>query len=228
MKNGILCIETATKNCSVALFEDGHLVSCREESSTEYIHSEKLAQFIDEVLTENKITAKNLAAVAVSSGPGSYTGLRIGVSTAKGIGVGAGIPLIAIPNLVQLALAATTIDDSFELYIPMLDARRMEVFTSVFNASLDILEETYAKVIDEDSFSDLDGKKIAIFGDGAEKCLETLNWLNVELLEVQCSARNLGQITLTKLIEKKFEDLAYFEPFYLKDFIAGTPKKIFK
>lgn len=228
MKNGILCIETATKNCSVALFEDGHLVSCLEESSTEYIHSEKLALFIDQVLSENNTTAKDLTAVAISSGPGSYTGLRIGVATAKGICVGAGLPLIAIPNLFQLAVAARLKAPSFDMYIPMLDARRMEVFTSVFNASLDILEETYAKVIDEDSFSDLDGKKIAIFGDGAEKCLETLNWLNVELLEVQCSARNLGQIALTKLIEKKFEDLAYFEPFYLKDFIAGTPKKIFK
>ena len=228
MKNGILCIETATKNCSVALFEDGHLVSCLEESSAEYIHSEELALFIDQVLSENNITAKDLSAVAISSGPGSYTGLRIGVATAKGICVGAGLQLIAIPNLFQLAVAARLKAPSFDMYIPMLDARRMEVFTSVFNASLDILEETYAKVIDEDSFSDLDGKKIAIFGDGAEKCLETLNWLNVELLEVQCSARNLGQITLTKLIEKKFEDLAYFEPFYLKDFIAGTPKKIFK
>ena len=228
MKNGILCIETATKNCSVALFEDGHLVSCREESSTEYIHSEKLAQFIDEVLTENKITAKNLAAVAVSSGPGSYTGLRIGVSTAKGIGVGAGIPLIAIPNLVQLALAATTIDDSFELYIPMLDARRMEVFTAVFTANLEVLENTYAKEIDADSFNDLAGKRIAIFGDGADKCLETLSGLNVKLVNVNCSARNMGQIALTKLRDQNFEDLAYFEPFYLKDFIAGTPKKVFK
>lgn len=228
MKNGILCIETATKNCSVSLFEDGHLLSCIEESSSEYIHSEKLALFIDEILTNNKITAKQLSAVAVSSGPGSYTGLRIGVSTAKGICVGAGIPLIAIPNLVQLALAAKIKDDSFELYIPMLDARRMEVFTAVFQSNLEVLENTYAKEIHEGSFNDLAGKRIAIFGDGAEKCLETLSDLNVKLVKVNCSARNMGHIALTKLKDQNFEDLAYFEPFYLKDFIAGAPKKVFK
>jgi tRNA threonylcarbamoyladenosine biosynthesis protein TsaB len=228
MKNGILCIETATKNCSVALFEDGHLVSCIEESSSEYIHSEKLALFIEEILIDNKISAKQLSAVAVSSGPGSYTGLRIGVSTAKGICVGAGIRLIAIPNLIQLALAAKTKDDSFELYIPMLDARRMEVFTAVFQSDLEVLENTYAKEIDEGSFKDLAGKRIAIFGDGAEKCLETLSDLNVKLVKVHCSARNMGHIALTKLQDQNFEDLAYFEPFYLKDFIAGVPKKVFK
>ena len=104
----------------------------------------------------------------------------------------------------------------------------MEVFTAVFAANLEVLENTYAKEIDEHSFSDLAGKRIAIFGDGAEKCLETLNDLNVKLVNVNCSARNMGQIALTKLQDQDFEDLAYFEPFYLKDFIAGTPKKVFK
>ena len=223
----ILCIETATKNCSVAIFRNENLISIREEESDEYIHSEKLATFIEEVFQESKINPTELSAIAVSAGPGSYTGLRIGVSTAKGICLAANnVPLISVPNLLQMAHKARMMDTSFDYYIPMLDARRMEVYTIVFNGELTEIKETHAKIIDDSSYVDLKGR-VAIFGDGAEKCLTTLGHLSVELLEVKCSARNMATIAFNKLSKGEFENLAYYEPFYLKDFIAGAPKKVF-
>lgn len=226
MSKVILCLETATKICSVALFKEGKMIGVKEESSEEYIHSEKLALFIDEVLTMTETQPSDLSAVAVSSGPGSYTGLRIGVSTAKGICLGANSSLISIPNLTQMAAYAIKMHSEYDFYIPMLDARRMEVFTSVFDTDFRIVRETEALVVDENSFGELKGKKIAIFGDGASKCMEVLNHLDVELLNIHCSARNMGELALEKLRTNSLEDLAYFEPYYLKEFVAGKPKKL--
>ncbi len=222
----ILCIETATKVCSVALFRDEELVSIREESSEKYIHSEKLATFIDECMKESGVKYVELSAVAVSAGPGSYTGLRIGVSTVKGICFGAGLPLLAIPNLEQLAHAAIRVNPEFDAYLPMIDARRMEVFTGGWNREGEQFMETSAVEVDEGSFSALQNMKICILGDGAAKCVDTLGHLEVELIEMHCTARNMGKLALEKFKRGETEDLAYYEPFYLKEFVAGKPKKL--
>ncbi len=227
MNEYILCIETATKNCSVSLFNGEKELVFKEESGENYIHSEKLTLFIDEVLKEANVDSISLSAVAVSSGPGSYTGLRIGVSTAKGICFGSETPLIAIPNLTQLAEQARASFPDYDYYIPMLDARRMEVYASVIDKVGQVTKETTAIEIDQSSFSKLNERRVAIFGDGAAKCLDTLGHLDVYLLDTTCSARNMGKLALEKLRKEQFEDLAYFEPFYLKEFIAGTPKKLF-
>ncbi|MFK7757834.1 MAG: tRNA (adenosine(37)-N6)-threonylcarbamoyltransferase complex dimerization subunit type 1 TsaB [Flavobacteriales bacterium] len=221
----LLCIESATKNCSVALFKGEECITVKEESSESYIHSEKLALFVEEVLAQADDSRKMLAAVVISAGPGSYTGLRIGTALAKGICFSLNIPLISVPSLSQLAHAAHFIDSSFNYYIPMLDARRMEVYCGVFNNELHQELDTSAKVIDINSFSEFSHKRIAIFGDGAEKCLELLE-VKVELIDLECSARNMGKLALQKYSDKEFESLAYYEPFYLKEFIAGTPKKL--
>jgi len=222
----ILCIESATKNCSVALFKGEECLAFREESSESYIHSEKLALFANEVLAAVENSRTLLSAVAVSAGPGSYTGLRIGTALAKGIAFSLDVPLISIASLTQLADAAQSLKHGFDVYIPMLDARRMEVYCAVFSSGLEQVNPTEAKVINGDSFSDLKDKKVLIMGDGAEKCVEELRHLNVEYLELECSARNMGKLALDKYLTEQFESLAYYEPFYLKEFIAGTPKKL--
>lgn len=226
MKPLILAIESATKNCSVALFQGDELIEVNEQSSDQYIHSEKLAVFIEDLFQSNGIAPKELQAVAVSAGPGSYTGLRIGVSAAKGLCFSADAKLLSIPTLTQLATAARNIHSEFDCYIPMLDARRMEVYASVFNSTGEETAGTEAVVVSEDSFEELIGKRIAICGDGAAKCIETLSHLDVTLIDLDCSARNMGEIAFTKFQNNDFENLAHFEPFYLKEFIAGKPKKL--
>lgn len=227
MSKFILCLESSTKVCSVAIFDGEKELAFREEASDKYIHSEQLAVFVNEVLNEAHVTSSSLAAVAVSSGPGSYTGLRIGVATAKGICYGADAKLIAIPTLEQLAFKAHAINNSFRYYLPMLDARRLEVFTQVHDTLKKTVGDIRAVEIDESSFTDLDKGSIAICGDGAAKCENILKKNNeVTLIELGCSARNMGVLAFDKLQREDFEDLAYFEPFYLKDFIAGKPKKL--
>jgi len=227
----ILGIETSTKICSVAISENGKLLALKEEGGA-YSHSEKLTLFIQEVLKEAGKTLQELDVVAISKGPGSYTGLRIGVSAAKGLCYGLDIPLISVSTLQAMAKNPSLIpnkgDDSL-LFCPMIDARRMEVYTALFNLNNEEVEPVSAKIIDEDSFSEhLKTHQVVFFGDGAEKCQETLGHHSNALFlkEGLPSAEYVNQLAFTKFEGKEFEDVAYFEPYYLKDFMATTPKKL--
>lgn len=218
----ILNIETSTKNCSVSIAKDGIQLCLVEEDEENYAHGEKLNQFIDWCLTGAEIELNDIEAVCVSKGPGSYTGLRIGVSSAKGLAYGLNIPLLAIDSL--QVLADSQLNADVDLIIPMLDARRMEVYTALFDANGNQLTETEAKVIDELSFEDLKDKKIIFVGDGAEKCQTVLAHLNATFVQTFPSAEYMIQKAEQKFKERLFEDVAYFEPYYLKDFIAGKKK----
>ena len=225
----ILCIETSTIVCSAAIAENGQVVSVKEDA-TGMNHSTLLTVFIDELLKENKLEASSFDAVAVSEGPGSYTGLRIGVSAAKGFCYGAGIPMIAVSPLTSmvrgvLADPASKIEDGSFL-IPMIDARRMEVYCAKYNDSGEQLNEVSAEIVDENSFSDdLAHKKVYYFGDGAAKCTSVLTNGNAIFIDnVITTARNMAQIAEEKFQKGEFVDVAYFEPFYLKRFIAMKPK----
>ncbi|MFM7023888.1 MAG: tRNA (adenosine(37)-N6)-threonylcarbamoyltransferase complex dimerization subunit type 1 TsaB [Flavobacteriales bacterium] len=224
----ILHIDTTTKLCSVAVAKDGVLLSLKEEYDEQYSHAEKLNVFIDAALQEAKIAFGDLNAVAVSKGPGSYTGLRIGVSTAKGLCFGLGLPLIGINTLKALSYGALQHPNysSGALLCPMLDARRMEVYSQIFDAGLNEVREIQAQIIDENSFGD-NTQNMHIFGDGAQKCLSVLTTKkNISFLpEIQTSARWMLPFAEEAFSTKTFEDVAYFEPFYLKDFVAG-PKKV--
>jgi len=221
----ILQIETATSICSVALAENGNFMACKEADQRN-IHAEKITVFIDEVLHKAGKTYANLDAIAVSSGPGSYTGLRIGVSVAKGLCFALDKPLIAVETLEAMAsgfMAQSNISDD-ALLCPMIDARRMEVFTAVFDTSGKRVQPTSAEIIDENSFAALlSDHQMIFFGDGAEKCRAVLgshpNSLIVD--DFSNSARYLTGKAYAKYLNREFEDVAYFEPYYLKDFIAG-------
>ncbi|MFC2136781.1 tRNA (adenosine(37)-N6)-threonylcarbamoyltransferase complex dimerization subunit type 1 TsaB [Bacteroidota bacterium] len=227
----ILHIETSTSVCSVAISNGNQLIFYKENTE-EMSHSSSLAVLINEGLKTCKIESFDLDAVAVSQGPGSYTGLRIGVSTAKGLCYGAEIPLIAIPTLeimVNEVLKENLISENIDniLLCPMIDARRMEVYNALYDIKGKSLTEVTANIIAQDSFSRiLNEKKIYFFGDGADKCKQLLSHSNAIFLEdIYPSAKNMIQLAYRKYQDKKFEDMAYFEPFYLKDFIATIPKK---
>jgi tRNA threonylcarbamoyladenosine biosynthesis protein TsaB len=217
----ILNIETSTKNCSVSIAQNGKTIALKEVAEESFSHSEKLHVFIDNLLKENQIAYKDLSAVALSSGPGSYTGLRIGTSTAKGLCFALDIPLIAVDTL--LVLAKQVNQDA--LIIPMIDARRMEVYTAIFDAKHNPATPVQALIIDENSFAEISEKAILI-GDGAAKCKEVLKGGNfIFLNEIRYpSAREMGEISFDKFQKKEFEDIAYFEPFYLKEFFTGAKK----
>ena len=221
----ILNIDTSTSVCSVALAQDGQMVACKE-SNEGLNHSVLLGTFIDELLRENQLQAEQLDAVAVSMGPGSYTGLRIGVSMAKGLCFGAGIPLIAVPTLQALAWAVASERQEEALYCPMIDARRMEVYTAFFDRNNQTVIDTKAEIITETSFSGLlESHKIYFFGDGSTKVRQVLTSPNAHFVEsVETSARHLISLAEASFAQQQFVDVAYFEPFYLKDFIATTPK----
>jgi len=216
----ILCLETATTNCSVALSKNGTLLALKEDNSSNYSHAEKLHVFIDEILKENNLKVENLDAIAVSKGPGSYTGLRIGVSTAKGLCFSLDIPLISIATLTSLA-AQATLGNGF--VIPMLDARRMEVYAAVFDAELKKIRETKAEVLDENSFKEyLEKDKTIFIGNGVEKFQTICEHSNAEfIIDKLPSAREMCTLAEAKYKISDTEDVAYFEPYYLKDFIAG-------
>ena len=218
----ILNIETSTKNCSVSIAKNGITIALRELATEGYSHAEKLHVFIEEVLAEAKINYKELSAVAIGSGPGSYTGLRIGVSAAKGLCYALEIPLIAIESLQILARKVSV---SEGVIIPMLDARRMEVYCCVFDGALNIVEKTSAKILDENSFEDLNGP-IYIVGDCQEKCQSVLTDERFQFLpEYQYpSASEMGNLSFSKYESQQFEDVSYFEPFYLKDFLVTVAK----
>jgi tRNA threonylcarbamoyladenosine biosynthesis protein TsaB len=222
MSHLFLAIETSSRNCSVALFRDETLLDCIEQSDDQYIHSEKLHVFIRDLFKRNALKYDQLAAVAVSKGPGSYTGLRIGVSAAKGICFPLDIPLIAIPSLHVLALHSNKESD---FIIPVLDARRMEVFSAVYDQKGDLIREIQAEIIDENSFAEYFEKgSVEIIGDCVEKIKPELP--NAQYTDAFPSASAMGKEIHRKFTQKAFEDLAYFEPFYLKDFVAIKPKKI--
>jgi len=221
--NYILHLETSTKACSVAISLDGELIALKEELNEEFSHSEKLTLFIQDVIQEVKITLKDLKAVSVASGPGSYTGLRIGVSTAKGLCYALEIPLISVDALFSLATIAKNKHHNINL-CALIDARRMEVFSSIYNSDLNVLKPISADIIDESTYSAYE--PFVYFGDGAEKLKDL--WKNNNCtIDSSIYSSAIGQIPLAteKFTKKEFEDVAYFEPFYLKDFmIAKKPQ----
>ena len=218
----ILNIETATKNCSVSLSNNGNIINYREIAEQGYSHAEKLHVFIEEVLLEAAVQFSDLKAVAVSQGPGSYTGLRIGVSAAKGLCYALNIPLIALGTL---SILAHQIQIKEGLIIPMIDARRMEVYSAIFDAKYQKIVETQAEIITEESFNAYD-ETIYFLGDSATKCKEVLKQSNYIFMEeiVYPSSKEMGKLSYEKYQENDFVDVAYFEPLYLKDFVATTPK----
>lgn len=222
----ILNIETSTTVCSVSLSKNGELLSFKEINNG-YTHAENLHIFIENIIKQASITLKELNAVAISKGPGSYTGLRIGVSAAKGLAYSLNIPLIALDTLEIMANSALAKDND-AVYCPMIDARRMEVYTSVYDKNLNQLIETEALIVDENSISKFSSyPKIYFFGDGMQKCKTVLStFKNAEFIEnILPSAKAMCDLAFKKYIEKQFEDVAYFEPFYLKDFLILTKKK---
>ncbi len=223
----VLSIESATKNCSVALAADGEIMALKEVQEEKFSHSEKLHSFILEVMASADRQLKEIDAVAVSKGPGSYTGLRIGVSAAKGLCYALDKPLISVPTLESLARQVDLTDDG--MIIPLLDARRMEVYSAVYNSRYEEVRETRAEVIEPHSFEQyLEGNKVCFLGDGAEKTKEVIQHPNAVFIGNRFpSAREMAAIAEKKAQDRQFEDLAYFEPFYLKDFVAGKPKRYF-
>ena len=219
----ILNIETATKNCSVSLSKDGDVLFFREIAEAGYSHAEKLHVFIEEVLLQSKHSYSELSAVAVSQGPGSYTGLRIGVSAAKGLCYALDIPMIAVDTLAILA-EQVQVEEGF--IVPMIDARRMEVYSAVFNAKHKKVIETQAEIITSDSFKDYN-ETIYFIGDSSTKCRETLTKQNFVFKEeiIFPSSREMAKLSYEKYTNSDFVDVAYFEPLYLKDFIATSAKK---
>ena len=228
----ILCIETGTDICSVGVARDGELVSLRE-SDEGRDHAKKVGVFVDELLRETGISPDELDAVAVGMGPGSYTGLRIGVSFAKGLCYGLGIPLVAVGSLDAMAAVAIEDNDAGILDVdnwenavlcPMVDARRMEVYTRLFDAKGNALSDVTAEVVTEQTFANVRRERqLVMFGNGAAKCREVLP--DATYINITPSARGLARLAEQRLSAGQTEDIAYFEPFYLKDFIVIPSKK---
>ena len=236
--DNILLIETSTALCSVALAQDGAVTSYRESSAPK-AHASLTAVFIQEMLAERGLTLADCDAVCVSKGPGSYTGLRVGVSTAKGLCFGSGKPLLAVGTLDTLVAQAATVIPSevtpvipsevegstFRYIIPMIDARRMEVYTAVFENGVQITE-TAPMIINETSFAEyLEQGSCLFIGDGAGKCADVIKHPNAHFIQCCPKASAMLQPAMAAYKEKRFEDVAYFEPFYLKEFVATVSKK---
>lgn len=221
----ILYLETSSKNCSVAISDNEKLLCVAEEVSENYKQSESLHTFVEWALEGAEITLKEIDAVCLGKGPGSYTGLRIGAASAKGFCYGLNIPLIAVNSLESMK--EPFIGKNYDLVIPLVDARRMEVYTAVYDGiSGEELSPTEAKVLDETSFHEFKDKKVLFVGDGATKAKDILKLEYAEFNEnIYPSAKYLVNKTLEKIKAKDFEDIAYFEPFYLKDFHGVKKKK---
>ena len=218
----ILCIETATKNCSVALSVNGKVIALQEdnpknEPDKHFSHAEKLQGYITQVLEQANISKNDLQAIAVSKGPGSYTGLRIGVSTAKGLCYALDIPLLAISTLGSLARQVAG-----SVVVPMLDARRMEVYSAVFSSEMDQIRDLQAQIITQDSFNTyLDRGRVTFIGDGVEKFEAVCTHPNAIFIKNALpSASQMAQFATLKFTQNDTQDVAYFEPYYLKDFIS--------
>ncbi|WP_434502823.1 tRNA (adenosine(37)-N6)-threonylcarbamoyltransferase complex dimerization subunit type 1 TsaB [Prevotella sp.] len=226
----ILNIETSTNVCSVAVSNDAECIFNKEDYSGPH-HNEQLGRYVDEALSFIDSHSLKLDAVAVSCGPGSYTGLRIGTSMAKGICYGRDVKLIAIPTLELLAVPVLLKEQAEEenaLLVPMLDARRMEVYAEVFNRSLDEVRPIQADVVTADTYKEyLEKGPVYFFGNGAAKCMEEINNPNAHLIkDVVPLAKYMFPLAEKRIVQGKFEDVAYFVPFYLKDFVAKLPKKL--
>lgn len=222
----LLLIETSAAVCSVALSRDGNVLSYREEQEPNR-HAELLSVFCDEVLREAKVSVQQLDAIAVSGGPGSYTGLRIGTSTAKGYCFALGIPLIAVPTLEAMAAGMISSAKEDELLCPLIDARRMEVYTSLYSTELTALRETEAIILDESDFiSSLAEKKVLFSGDGMPKARHLLEKIPVASFTEKGmqSAKNLALPAEKRFVKKDFADTAYYVPFYLKTFHPGPQR----
>jgi tRNA threonylcarbamoyladenosine biosynthesis protein TsaB len=228
----ILCLETATNLCSVALCNSAGIISLKESNESKS-HSSMLSIFIEEILKESAIRARDLEAIAVSKGPGSYTGLRIGVSVAKGIAYAASIPLIGIETTLSMFWGisgtqnGTSETDKNSLFCPMLDARRMEVYYAIYDACGKTIKDISAEIISEDSFNNIpEFQKIIFFGDGAAKCKEVIKSTNAHFADdYRISASHMHRPVFQALKDHHYEDVAYFEPLYLKDFITSKPRK---
>jgi tRNA threonylcarbamoyladenosine biosynthesis protein TsaB len=222
----ILQLETATQVCSVAIAKDGETVALKELQAPN-IHASNLTLFIEEAMQQAGLKFTDLDAIAVSKGPGSYTGLRIGVSTAKGLCYALDKPLIGINTLEMMAAGYKLAYPDYEgLICPMIDARRMEVFTGIFDVALNEVEAVNAKIVDVNSFTEFDiSTKIVFLGDGADKCKAVISH-DGAMFEDQNfnTAVNMNRLALDTYQSGRFEDVAYFEPFYLKDFVLTTPK----
>lgn len=221
----ILCIETSTDVCSVALVQDGATTAHTERIGTN-AHASTLTPLINKLMTDAGVTMSQLDAVAVSSGPGSYTGLRIGVSTAKGICYALNKPLIAVNSLHIIAEGIFKACSEARIAVPMIDARRMEVYTEIMNREGEIISDVEAKIIDKDSFANiLSDKELYFGGNGSEKCSQVINNSNAKFVpNILPLAGNMAHIAQYKFDTQQFESVAYFEPFYLKEFITTTPK----
>lgn len=221
----ILNIETATKNCSVSLSDGNRLLALKELAAENYSHAEKLHVFIDEVFKKAKISPEDIVAVAVGKGPGSFTGLRIGVAAAKGLCMAWDKPLVSVDTLKVLAKSVKEVEKD-TLIVPVIDARRMEVYSAVFDSGYEQIRPVQAQIIDAGSFrAYLSGHQLVFLGDGADKCAEAITHENATFLKGYLpSAKEMPPLSFEKYKQKKFEDVAYFEPFYLKDFIVGAKK----
>ena len=226
----ILNIETSTDVCSVAISDNGQVIFNKEDHSGPN-HAVKLGVYVDEALSFIDAHGISLEAVAVSCGPGSYTGLRIGVSIAKGICYGRDVKLISIPTLELMAVPVLLGEHPAEedaLIVPMLDARRMEVYAKVMDRALKEVRPIQADIVDAETYKEyLDRGTVYFFGNGAEKCMEVINHPNARLVKgIEPLAKNMAPLAEKRFVEGKFEDVAYFVPFYLKDFVAKMPKKL--
>lgn len=224
----ILNIETATNVCSVAVSSDSKLIF-EKENTTGPSHATLLGVFVSEAIEYIRSQEISLDAVSISCGPGSYTGLRIGVAEAKGLCYGLGIPLIAINTpeiLVNKVLNIAPVDDNTSL-CPMIDARRMEVYAALYNNRIEEVRNIAADIVDDQTYLEyLNGGKVLFFGNGADKCRSVINHENAIFMDdIYPSASSIVQLSEKAFNEKRFVDIAYFEPFYLKDFVATTPRK---
>jgi len=221
----ILNIETSSKNCSVAISDGDEILCICEEVSENYKQSESLHTFVEWALEGAEISLNDLDAVCLGMGPGSYTGLRIGAASAKGFCYGLKIPLIAVNSLETMM--TPFLKKGFDFIIPLIDARRMEVYTAVFDGnSGETISETQAKILDEHSFSEFEGKKVLFVGDGAVKTREIISLSDAEYRsDIYPSAQYLVEKAVEKFNHKEFESVAYFEPFYLKDFHGVKKRK---
>ena len=229
----ILLIETSTALCSTALAENGVITSYRESSAPK-AHASLTAVFIQEMLAERGITLDGCNAICVSKGPGSYTGLRVGVSTAKGLCFGSGKPLLAVGTLDTLVAQADAelltvnpdLTGNLRFIIPMIDARRMEVYSAIFSPDGTQITETTPVIVDENSFAEyLEQGPVLFIGDGAGKCADVIKHPNAHFCQCHPKASSMLSPAIAAYKEKRFEDVAYFEPFYLKEFVATVSKK---
>ena len=224
----LLHLETATKNCSVALGKEGAVLDCLEQATEGYSHAEQLHVFIDQILKRNQLEPSRLDGIVVSKGPGSYTGLRIGVSAAKGLAYALQIPLLSL-RTTQVLAQSTSVKDVLEPgahVIPLIDARRMEAYAEVFNNQLESVKPVHAEIIESISFEKFDSGKRIFVGDAAQKAEEPLGLMGNMFLDQYPSAKNMVNLGQKKFDLKDFEDTAYFEPYYFKEFVAGLPKKL--